>query len=309
MKELFERAPLSFAASSYYAVKDPCPVFHAGRWHLFGTGVTGPHQFEVLHALAPNLRGPWKLHDAVALASLTGSCIGAPGVVSDGAALHMFLQTDYNQLGGRVEQLISTDDGRTFAHAATALTSDPGTDEAGIYDPHPAQIGSERYLVYSAFSTIGEPDVHLARSASGTWAGPWEKLGPILRHEDVVWHNQRGSVGYEWGLEGAQLVELPDGTVLLNGVCFLSDGPATCRQRVFFARAPHVLGPYEVIGPVIAPPADQIQGENGHATVVLDGDQLALFFQERDAAGSWRYAIAFAPIRRLRTAAARRRAA
>lgn len=309
MKPLFDRCALTFPGSSYVQVKDPCPVLHAGSWHLFGTGVTGLNQFEVLHAVAPDVRGPWELTDPVAVASLTGGCIGAPGVVSDAGALHMFLQTDYNQLGGRIEALVSTDDGVTFAHQGTALDSEPGTDEAGIYDPHPARIGADCYLVYSAFSTIGEPDVHLARSASGTWAGPWERLGPILRHEDVVYHNQRGCVGYEWGLEGAQLLELPDGTVLLNGVCFLPDGPAACRQRIFFARAPQVLGPYEVKGPVIDPPTGRSQGENGHATVLLDGGDLVLFFQERDAVGAWRYALAFAPLRRLRTAAARRRAA
>lgn len=29
---------------------------------------------------------------------------------------------------------------------------------------------------------------------------------------------------YEWGIEGAQLVELPDGRVLLNATCFLPEG-------------------------------------------------------------------------------------
>jgi hypothetical protein len=157
-------------------------------------------------------------------------------------------------------------------------------------------VGGERYLVYSAFSTVGQPDVHLARSTTATWDGPWARLGPILRHEHVSCHNQRGADGYEWGLEGAQLVELPDGDVLLNAVCFLPEGPPGNRQRVFFAVAPDVTGPYEVHGPVVAPPSLDA-GENGHGTVVLAGDALALLFQERDGAdGHWRYALAAAPV-------------
>jgi hypothetical protein len=184
------------------------------------------------------------------------------------------------------------------------LTSQPATEEAGIYDPHPTLVHGEACLVYSGFSRIGEPDLYLARSASGGWDGPWLRLGPVLRHQQVHCHNQRGAADYEWGLEGAQLVELPDGSVLLNAVCFLPRGSAGSRQRVFFATAPDVLGPYEVHGAVVVPEGGT--GENGHATAIIDGDELRLFFQERsEVDGLWRYALASAPLSRVmgRTAA------
>ncbi len=217
-----QRVPLRLTGRRYLETKDPCPVFDGRRWHLFGTGVTKPHTFEVLHATADTLDGPWVLGPAVGIDGLTGGCVAAPGAVADGPTLHLFLQTEYCVLDGRVEHLVSHDGGSTFTHVRSALTSLPGTAESGIYDPHPAVVHGEKYLVYSAFHTIREPDVHLARSASGTWDGPWERLGPILRHEQVDFHNQRGTPGYEWGLEGAQLVELSDGRVLLNAVGFLS---------------------------------------------------------------------------------------
>ncbi len=294
MKWGLERVPLPLEDSPYAAVKDPCPVFDGQQWHLFGTGIISAHEFELLHATAPHLEGPWRIRPPVVVDELNGGCVAAPGVVADeDGHLHMFLQTDYNRLDGRIEHMVSHDQGQSFHHATTALTSDPGTDEAGIYDPHPAELAGRRYLVYSAFSTVGEPNVHLAVSGTGSWGGPWQRLGAIIRHEDVQCHNQRGHEDYEWGLEGAQLIELPGGGVLLNAVCFTPAAPRGSRQRVFFATAPEPAGPYVVHGPVLAPPGADATGENGHATVVMDGERLTLFFQERDSAdGHWRYALA-----------------
>ena len=291
------RGDLVLDSGAYLEMKDPCPVRVGARWHLFGTGVTAPHTFEVLHATADDLAGPWRLEPAVDVSTLSGGCVAAPGVIAEGERLHMFLQTEYNALNGRIEHLVSEDGGGTFDHARTAMTSLPGTEEAGIYDPHPAEVGGVKYLVYSAFSIVGQPDVHLARSESGTWDGPWERLGPVLRHEHVWCHNQRGAQAYEWGLEGAQLVELPDGRILLNAVCFLPGAAPGTRQRVFFALARDVMGPYEVLGPVLVPGGGHAAGENGHACAVVDGDELALMFQERSLDDPlWRIALAYAPL-------------
>lgn len=290
---VLQRGHLVLKGRDYLEVKDPCPVFDGSRWHLFGTGVTAPHTFEVLHAVADRLEGPWEVSDPVDIVGLAGSCVAAPGAVADADGLHLFLQTEYCILGGRVEHLVSRDGGSTFVSAGTALESLPGTGEAGIYDPHPAVVGGERYLVYSAFSVVGQPDVHLARSTTDSWDGSWERLGPVLQHADVMVHNQLGSEGYEWGLEGPQLVELPDGRVLLNAVCFLSSLPAGARQRVFFAVGDTPMGPFDVLGPVLVPPEGNRLGENGHASAVVTDDELVLLFQERSLADPlWRLALA-----------------
>jgi hypothetical protein len=295
--EQLQRVALEFDASDYLEVKDPCPVFDGHRWQLFGTGVTGPHSFELLHSVADDLAGPWESKAPISLKDISGGCVGAPGVIAEDGLLHMFVQTEYNRAGGTIEHLVSADGGRAFERLPTALTSVAGTDEAGIYDPHPALIAGERLLVYSAFDVVGKPDLHLARSASETWDGPWQRLGPILIHENVPWHNQHGNESYEWGLEGAQLVALPDGRTLLNAVGFRTDAPAGSRQRVFLAVGESSTGPFDVSQPAVTPPGGDFAGENGHATIVIERDCLAVFFQERDAPdGKWRYALATAPL-------------
>ncbi len=113
----------------------------------------------------------------------------------------------------------------------------------------------------------------------------------------MPFHNQRGIDGYEWGIEGAQLVELRDGRVLLNAVCFLTGHPAGTRQRVFFAISDTATGPFHVLGPVLAPESGDGSGENGHASAVVDGEELVLLFQERTLSDPlWRMAVARAPL-------------
>jgi predicted GH43/DUF377 family glycosyl hydrolase len=228
------------------------------------------------------------------LDGVSGDHVAAPGVVYDGAWFHMFVQTDFAALGGTIEHLVSDDGGISFTRIDTALESLPSGVEAGIYDPQPAEIAGRKYLVYSATPVVGAPDLHLAVSVTNSWNGPWQRRGPILRHEDVPHHNRREGPDYEWGLEGAQLLELPDHRVLLNAVCFLPNGRRGTRQRVFFALADDVYGPYRTIGPVLAPGIEPWEaGENGHATVVLCGDRLVVVYQARSGTeGNWRYGVA-----------------
>ncbi len=293
--------PLQVHGGRYVSVKDPCPVRVAGGWHLFGTGILAADRFEILHATAPDLHGRWQLRAPVRLPDgLRGSCLAAPGAIAEDGEVQMFVQTDYNLPDGRIEYLRSRDGGESFEHLGTALESSSQLGEAGIYDAHPAVLGGERYLAYSAFSTVGEPDIHLARSAGGGWEGPWERLGPILRHEEVPFHNPRGAEDYEWGLEGAQLLELPDGGVLLIAVCFLDGGRPAFRQRVFTACAPRPEGPYEVLEPLLERAATLLPGENGHAAGLLDGAELSLMFQHRPSGDPhWRYALANVPLAEL----------
>jgi hypothetical protein len=300
VSDLLTRRPLQFDQQRYLAVKDPCPVHDSHQWHLFGTAITSPHEFELLHAVADRIDGPWRVLDPVDVGPLEGGCVGAPGVIAESGVLHMFLQTDYNALGGRIEHLVSSDGGQSFAHAGTALRSLPGTAEAGIYDAHPAMLWGRRFVVYSAFSVVGEPDIHLAVSESDGWDGPWHRLGPILRHEQVSCHNQLGAGDYEWGLEGAQLVELPDGRILLNAVCFLPGEPTGCRQRVFFSIGDSPVGPFDVLGPVLTPPGGYGAGENGHATAVIHDDKVQVFLQQRPLTGDdWHYALATADVSKI----------
>jgi hypothetical protein len=270
----------------YGGLKDPCVVRFRGAWHLFATGCKPEWTYDLVHAVATGPSGPWTMLPPCDVQGVSGPSLCAPGVVAEGERLHLFVQQSYNELGGTIAHLVSDDGGATFHASDTALESLPGSSEAGIYDAHPCEAGGHRYLVYAGMATVGEPDLHLARSASGRWDGPWDRLGPVLTHDDVPdCHNPRGCEAYEWGLEGGQVSALPDGRTLLCGVCFLPDGDHGTRQRVLLAVADDPTGPYDVLGPAIEPAAYGARGENGHATTVVYRGRVHLFFQHRDGEG------------------------
>ncbi|HYF29239.1 MAG TPA: hypothetical protein VEA36_02650, partial [Candidatus Paceibacterota bacterium] len=77
------------------------------------------------------------------------------------------------------------------------------------------------------------------------------------------------------------------------------EGRFGTRQRVFFAVADQVEGPYTSLGPVLLPPGEGWEsGENGHASAWVKDDELYLFYQARSKevehaqANDWRYGIA-----------------
>ncbi|WP_183097150.1 hypothetical protein [Mesorhizobium sp. YM1C-6-2] len=211
----------------------------------------------------------------------------------DAGVFHMFIQTEFRFSGGRCEHAVSND-GFTWVVLNPAILSIPDTDEDGLYDPHPAVVNGARYIVYSGmptFSRVPQPDIYLAQSSTNTWFGPWVRVGKIMDHQDLPHHNSREHPDYECGIEGAQLVELPDGRVLLNATCFLPEGERGNRQRVFFAIADKVEGPYKTLGPVLTPGEP---GENGHSTVLIDNQELMLVYQSRVRTTNhrWRFGIA-----------------
>ncbi len=298
----FERKGLILKSDLYWDTKDPCPAFDGRMWHMFGSGGKSKEEiWHILHATAPAPEGPWIEQEASLLEVVRGPHVAAPGVIydHDERLFHMFIQREFMQLGGTIEHLTSAD-GRHFLFKDTSLTSLPDTEEGGIYDPHPSLIGGKKYFIYSGMERVTRPDLFLAESESGTWNGPWKRLGKILAHEDLFHHNQHTHEDYEWGLEGAQLVELPSGNILLVAVCFLPQGRRGERQRVFFAAAHDVRGPYYTMGPVIEPLGDHDKeedwesGENGHAAGMVVDEHFYLFYQSRafSPRNRWCYGLA-----------------
>jgi hypothetical protein len=302
--------------------KDPCPVYDGHRWHLYGSaGSVLTETWSILHATAPAPAGPWTEQAPATLLGAHSDRLAAPGVIHDGDRFHMFVQTDFLALGGTIEHLTS-DDGAVFTRAETAIESRPDTEEAGLFDAHPALVGDRQWLVYAAMgsdlqglrwdwdqfaSTVRGPDVFAAASVSDTWDGPWERVGPVLTQEEVPAHVRPGADDYEWGLEGPQLLALEDGRVLLTGVCFVN-GPRGTRQRVFLAVSTSPLGPYQVTGVVLEPQGDGWEsGEVGHATAVRVEDRVWLFYQARsrsprpedDGEARWRFGAASWPAAQL----------
>jgi hypothetical protein len=292
-------------STKYRDTKDPCVIYEGTKLHIFGSGGSSASEnWEILHATADNIEGPWFEQSPSILHNVQGPQVAAPGVVYDEVEkkFHMFTQTACFERNGTIEHLISDDGGNNFYYHATIMQSIPGTFEDGIYDPHPAIINGKYYIVYSGFPQVGRPDIFLAESTTNSWYGPWERKGVILRHEDVPHHNQRDQQDYEWGLEGAQLVELPNGLILLIAVCFLPEGARGTRQRVFVAVAKDIAGPYKSLGLVFQPSTrGWDSGENGHASVLLLENELRIFYQARsiETESCWKYGQASMNVRIL----------
>jgi len=302
-----------YTETRYKDIKDPCICFDGTTWHIYGSGGdVRPEEWEILHATAPSAEGPWKEEEPARLRGVMGPHVAAPSVVFDpeDKLFHMAVQKDFMDVGGDIAYLVSAD-GHTFTKMRT-LVMPRGVSEAGLYDPHFAEIGGKKYLVYSGIPPVlaqtegqfrPQPDVYLAKSMTDRWAGHWKRVKAILRHEDIEWHhNRREHPDYEWGIEGPQLVPLPDGRVLLNATCFIEEGRFGTRQRVFFALGDKPEGPYTSLGPVLpATDPDMPEwesGENGHASAIVCGDELHLFYQARSQAhpdareNNWRYGLA-----------------
>lgn len=288
--------------------KDAVRVFYQGRWHIYGTGHEmkdpsnpppghRPHRGSILfHLIGDRLDGPYtELHPPVLLGNFPPGIYEAPSLVAEGDTLHLFAQTTYYQLGRTIEHFVSTD-GQRFTWKDTALRSVPGGQLAGIYDVDVAVLryrGRDRAtILYSGFSRPGsrddrpDPVLFLGCSTNGL-DGPWQHgERPILTDADVPWHNSHDPANplYEWGLEGAQLLPLPDGGYLLLSVAFEKrPGRAYMpAQRLLFARYDDDMRLVDVSDPIL--PLVGGWDEYGHGSMMFDPEdprQLRLLFQAR----------------------------
>lgn len=311
-----------FESTRFKDTKDPAITYDGKTWHIYGSGGTVVTEtWEILHATAPSIEGPWTEQDACVLRGVEGPHVAAPSVIYDpeDKLFHMAVQKDFMDIGGGIEYLVSAD-GHVFTKMRSIMSAKKGATEAGLYDPQLAIVEGTKYLVYAGIPAlitydapfVPQPDVYLAKSLTGRFAGPWKRSRRILAHDDIAWHHNRlGHPDYEWGIEGPQIECLPDGSILLNATCFLEEGRRGTRQRVFFAHADNPKGPYTSIGPVLIPPeSGWDSGENGHASFWVQGEGIYLFYQARSKdnpepkENNWRYGIAVLLIKDLLAARA-----
>jgi hypothetical protein len=306
----FKKIGPLFTSSHFKDAKDPCIAYDGKNWHLYGSGGSVTREeWRIIHAMAPDIEGPWTEVAPAVLRGLDGPRVAAPSVVYDPVdrLYHMAVQKDFMAIGGSIEYLVSKG-GMTFTRMNTVLDPIEGSTEAGLYDPHFSIINDRRCMVYAGIPALmtydrpftPQPDVFLAQSESNLWSGPWKRVKKILDHDDIGWHhNKREHPDYEWGIEGPQLVPLPDGSVLLNATCFIEEGKRGTRQRVFFAHGPSPEGPFRSLGPVLSGREEEWEsGENGHATVWVKDGVIYLFYQARSQTdpeptnNNWRYGLA-----------------
>jgi UDP-N-acetylglucosamine/UDP-N-acetylgalactosamine diphosphorylase len=289
--------------------KDAIRVFYRGKWHIYGTGHEmkdpsnpppghRPHRGSIMfHLIADREAGPYlELNPPVLSGKFPKGIYEAPTVIAEGDTLHMFAQTTYYRFGGTIEHFVSTD-GHYFSWANTAIKSVPGGLQGGVYDVDAVElptVGGRKQpaLVYSGFSREGgrddrpDPRVFIAFGRNG-WDGPFPNgKRPILSDKQVPWHNSHDPANpyYEWGLEGAQLMPLPNGELLMLCVAF-EKRPGRdymAAQRLLFALYDSRLNLTAVSNPIL--PIVKGWEEYGHGSMMIDAEdptKLRMLYQAR----------------------------
>jgi hypothetical protein len=161
--------------------------------------------------------------------------------------------------------------------------------------------GSSRPLIYSdGVWVLPDEAVNMDWVNEGFETSP-QPGTPIVRYTDIPGHNPHPPVrqadetdsqrierellesNFEWGLEGMQILRLPNDLYALLGVCFLSNEPIGSRQRAFMAISDKITGPFLPLGLLVEPKEDNGwgDGENGHASAEIIGDKLHILYQAR----------------------------
>lgn len=296
-------------ADQYPELKDPSIVKITDSQYLMyasiGSSITQTWIVGRFEASSPD--GEWHEVPPVTFHYLSGAQLCAPAVRYD-AELHrwtMYVQNCCFEEGGFIA-LASSIDGQNFFGASKPLFTREMLGEhsesiVGLYDAGISEVmlDGEAYLclLFSGYRRVGCGDIFMTyrkKSASDT---DWSLPQRILAQEDVPFHNHPDSPWFEWGLEGAQITQLGDGSFLLIGVCFMPKpaGFLGTRQRVFFAHAASLLGPFTPLTvPFLPQEVDGKRGENGHPDAFIWGNKLWIMYQERLGEGKpWHFRQAY----------------
>lgn len=136
---------------------------------------------------------------------------------------------------------------------------------------------------HTGFLTSPQPGTPIISYQDIPGHNPHPPLVQVDESEDQRIEREKLEANFEWGLEGMQLLRLPNGLYALLGVCFLSDEPVGSRQRAFMAVSDKITGPFTPLGLLVAPQEDRGwgDGENGHASAEIIGDKLYILYQGR----------------------------
>ena len=282
---------------SPFQIKDPTVVaLPDGSYAMYATvdasymkaGLVGRFR-------AQNPGGPWQEEAPAELTGVDGPEVCAPSVVleyKDGQPVFkMYIQTSCFH-GDGVIAVASSTDGIHFAAEPVAMTKDDvAAPVISLYDVAVSDVtrgGKDcDCMVFSGYRSIGCGDVYVSLREKGT--EHWEAPVLALRQEDVPFHNKPGSANFEWGLEGAKVVQLADDAFLMVGVCFLDKNKSErgTRQRVFFAASATPGGPFLPMNTPIDPtPYANGTGENGHPETIDLGKSVGILYQERAGEGA-----------------------
>jgi hypothetical protein len=304
----------------HYEIKDPSVVMIApDKFMMFASiGNSQRQEWLVGRFEASSLQGPWIELEPVKFVNLSGPQLCAPAVTYDPAKAEapweMYIQTACFEADGIIA-LATSKDGETFHGVPTVLASretvaNPPAPVIGVYDVGVSEVkqGDEELLcmLYSGYRRVGCGDLFLSTRRKNDPTAQWSTGECLLAQEAVPFHNSPDYEHFEWGLEGAKLIQLADDSFLLIGVCFLPlpHEYLGTRQRVFLAAAKSINGPFVPMGTPFLPVAVESgeaaqekairRGENGHPDTLIIDNQLWVIYQERSGNGQpWylRYAV------------------
>ncbi len=292
-------------------IKDPSVVCLPDETYMMyaSVGSSVNQKWIVGRFISNHPAGPWKEVEPVEFIGLSGPQLCAPAVTyeetENGTGKWvMYIQTACFEDNGVIAEAVSYD-GQIFAGVSASLISRDDVEKdkhpvVGVYDVGISEAnvhGEERLvMLFSGYRKVGCGDIYMSYKNKNDMTSEWSKAKCVLAQEDVPFHNKPGDDNFEWGLEGAKIIQIAPECFLMIGVCFLPLPDALGkRQRVFFSASSSIHGPFIPLGVPFEPQENEFEaGEHGHPDTIVIGNDLWVIYQERKADGQpWhlRYAI------------------
>lgn len=281
-------------------IKDPSLVkVSDNEYYLFASiGNSVTQRWQVGRFQASDPTGKWTELAPAYFTNLNGPQLCAPAVTYQQTSnrqpsWEMYIQTACFEEDGQIVRATSTDGQHFVGQSQPVVTradiADSPQPVVGVYDVaiSEVQVANQELLclLYSGYRQVGCGDIYASYKPKTATDQAWSKGQLLLAQEQVPFHNAPRDEHFEWGLEGAKLIQLAADCFVLIGVCFLPQGAGASgtRQRVFLAAASQLSGPYLPLGLPFRP--SQGQGENGHPDTLIEGNQLWVIYQERRGDG------------------------
>lgn len=301
--QLLEINRLEKHKNIYPEIKDPSVALVNGKWYMYASvGRSRDQQWIVGRFEADNATGTWNEIEQVDFKGIQGPQLCAPAVLYDsrneeGGKWKMYIQTACFEENGVIAEA-SSYDGRIFSsmHASLITSQHSGLNTkhkvVGVYDAGISEVtvdGEELLaMIFSGYRKVGSGDIYLTWKRKNDNVADWAPAKLILDQEDVPFHNNPNYEHFEWGLEGGKILQVHNSLFLLVGVCFLPmpKGYEGKRQRVFFAAANALTGPYIPMGTPFPPQTyEHGMGEHGHPDAFINNEEMVVIFQERKKDG------------------------
>lgn len=286
---------MSESLPRYVEIKDPTVVQKTnGNYMMFASiGNSIEQHWKVGRFISEKADGVWQELPAVEFEDIAGPQLCAPAVSyeeKNGQELWtMYIQTACFEENGVIAVATSTDGHHFIGQTQPAITRESITKKPseviGVYDVGLSEVKKNDQellcMLYSGYRRVGCGDIYM--SYKNKQDEKWSEGECIIAQEEVPFHNSPASEAFEWGLEGAKLIQLADDCFVIIGVCFLPRPNEFLghRQRVFMAASQNMNGPFIPIGLPFVPSHHERTGENGHPDTFMNGDKLCVVYQER----------------------------